>query len=96
MLNPQIAVMKNVPPIKRWLGDTPHETAFFLWSIRRAVQAAGLDVERIVPFDFLHPSIPDRAISFARRVEARLERMPVVAQIAGSLLIVAQRPFVHL
>src|SRR5262249_31115171 len=29
MLNPQIAIQKNVSWIKRWLGDTPHEAAFF-------------------------------------------------------------------
>jgi ubiquinone/menaquinone biosynthesis C-methylase UbiE len=91
MLNPQVALTKNVPPIKRWLGDTPHETAFFLWSIGRAFRSAGFLVERVVPFDFLHPSLPGNAIPFAQALEARLERLPLVSQIAGSLLIVAQR-----
>ncbi len=35
MLNPQIAVQKNIPWIKRKLGDSPDETAFFRWPLRR-------------------------------------------------------------
>ena len=92
MLNPQVAIQKNVPPVKRWLGDTPHETAFFHWQIRGALERAGLEVERITPFDFLHPAIPDRAVPLARHLEAGLERTPFVSQIAGSLLIVTRRP----
>ena len=34
MLNPQIAIQKNIPWIKRKLGDSPDETAFFRWSLR--------------------------------------------------------------
>ena len=92
MLNPQVAVQKNVPPIKRWLGDTPHETAFFSWQVRRDFERAGLVVECVTPFDFLHPAVPDGVVAFLRRVEATLERTPLLSQIAGSLLIVARRP----
>ena len=35
MLNPQIAMQKNIPWIKRRLGDSPDETAFFRWPLRR-------------------------------------------------------------
>lgn len=91
MLNPQVAVQKNVPPIKRWLGDTPHETAFLSWQMRRDLERAGLTVENVVPFDFLHPALPDRAVPAARRLESGFERMPLLAQLAGSLLIVARR-----
>ncbi|HET7770788.1 MAG TPA: methyltransferase domain-containing protein [Chloroflexota bacterium] len=92
MLNPQVAVQKNVPTVKRWLGDTPHETAFLSWRIRAALVHAGLVVERITPFDFLHPVIPDSAVPLVQSVESSLERAPLVSHLAGSLLIVARRP----
>ena len=92
MLNPQVAVQKNVPPVKRWLGDTPHETAFFAGQIRRAFEEEGLRVEAVRPFDFLHPGIPERVVPLVQRLEPRLERLPLVGSIAGSLLIVACRP----
>lgn len=92
MLNPQVVVQKNVPPIKRWLGDTPHETAFIAPQLRRALAAAGLCVEQVIPFDFLHPAIPHWAVPRLQRIEPWLESLPVVSQIAGSLLIVARLP----
>jgi SAM-dependent methyltransferase len=91
MLNPQVAVQKNVPAIKRWLGDTPHETAFVAPQMRRALARAGLDVEQIRPFDFLHPAVPHWAVTAIRRVESRLEALPVLCHLAGSLLIVGRR-----
>ena len=39
MLNPQIAIQKNVPWVKRKLGDSPDETAFFRWPLRRLLEA---------------------------------------------------------
>ena len=92
MLNPQVAVQKNVPPIKRWLGDTPHETAFIAGPVAGAFQRAGLHPERVRPFDFLHPAIPDRTINVVRRIEAVLESLPLISYLSGSLLIVARRP----
>ena len=59
MLNPQIAIQKNVPWVKRKLGDSPDETAFFRWPLRRLLEQTGFRDVRIDPFDFLHPKTPD-------------------------------------
>jgi len=58
MLNPQIAIQKNVPWVKQKLGDSPDETAFFRWPLRRLLEQSGYRDVRIVPFDFLHPKTP--------------------------------------
>ena len=58
MLNPQIAVQKNIPWIKRKLGDSPDETAFFRWPLSRLLERTGYRDVRIDPFDFLHPKTP--------------------------------------
>ncbi|PYI49917.1 MAG: hypothetical protein DMF10_00005, partial [Verrucomicrobia bacterium] len=58
MLNPQIAIQKNVPWVKRKLGDSPDETAFFRWPLRRLLEQTGYRDVRIDPFDFLHPKTP--------------------------------------
>ncbi len=44
MLNPQIMIQKNVPFIKRLMGDSPDETAFFRWSL-----AALFAITRFLP-----------------------------------------------
>jgi len=87
MLNPQIAIQKNVPWVKRKLGDSPDETAFFRWSLRRLLEQTGFREVRIDPFDFLHPKTPIALIDGLNRFGRFLEKVPVIAEFAGSLYI---------
>ncbi len=87
MLNPQIAVQKNVPWVKRKLGDSPDETAFFRWPLQRLVEQTGYRNVRIDPFDFLHPKTPVRLINRVNSFSRFLERVPVISEFAGSLYI---------
>ncbi len=93
MLNPQIMLVKNIPALKRRMGESPDETAFFRWPLRRALLNAGFANPEIRPFDWLHPQIPERWIGAVKAVERTvLERTPLVREFAGSLLIRAARP----
>jgi SAM-dependent methyltransferase len=87
MLNPQIAVQKNVPWIKRKLGDSPDETAFFRWRLRCLLEQTGYRDVRIDPFDFLHPQTPVRLINRVNTLGRFLESVPVISEFAGSLYI---------
>jgi len=87
MLNPQIAIQKNVPWIKRWLGDTPDEAAFFRRPLRRLLERTGYRDIRIEPFDFLHPKTPAALINGVALFGGFLENVPVVSEFAGSLYI---------
>jgi SAM-dependent methyltransferase len=91
MLNPQIAIQKNIPAIKRRLGDSPDETAFFRWKLARRLTRAGFHNVRIEPFDFLHPRLPPALIPTIQALGDLLEKLPLVAEIAGSLFITAQK-----
>ena len=91
MLNPQIAIQKNVPWIKRWLGDTPAETAFFRRSLRRLLERTGYRDVRVEPFDFLHPKTPAPLINGVAMLGCFLENLPVVSEFAGSLYIRAAK-----
>ena len=92
MLNPQIALQKNIPYLKKKLGDSPDETAFFIWDIKRRFINTGLKRElQIVPFDFLHPNIPKSLVNFVEPVCLFLEKVPIIKQIAGSLYIRARK-----
>jgi SAM-dependent methyltransferase len=92
MMNPQIAVQKNVPFIKKRMGDSPDETAFFRWSLARRLKAAGFSELSLVPFDFLHPAIPASMLDGVESALASLERVPLLREIAGSLMIQARKP----
>jgi SAM-dependent methyltransferase len=89
MLNPQVAVEKNVPGIGRRLGNSPDETAFFRWRIAALLKRHGFVDIRVTPFDFLHPGTPDAWIDVVSGMSRVLERVPIVREFAGSLWISA-------
>ncbi len=90
MLNPQLLIQKNVPWIKRWMGDTPDETAFFKQRLRAFLRKQGFTNIRIEPFDFLHPWTPVPLMEFVEKTGRIFEQIPVIREIAGSLQIRAE------
>ena len=91
MLNPQVSLERNVRWIGRWLDNSPGETAFVRWRIRPELTRLGLVDVRTRPFDFLYPLTPARWIAAVERLGRALERVPVLAEIAGSLLITGRK-----
>jgi len=91
MMNPQIALQRNVSFLRRWAGESPEETAFFRWRLSDRLMAAGFDHVRVRPFDFLHPSVPRAFIGVVRRIGRTLEVVPGLCELAGSLIISARR-----
>jgi ubiquinone/menaquinone biosynthesis C-methylase UbiE len=87
MLNPQIAIQKNVPWVKRKLGDSPDETAFFRWPLRSLLEETGYQDIQIDPFDFLHPKTPVPLVDRLASVGQILENVPLISEFAGSLYI---------
>jgi len=91
MLNPQIAVEKNIKPIGRWLQNSPDETAFFRWSLASELRDAGFTQVEVRPFDFLHPIVPAPLVRSIDRLGLLLERTPLLREFSGSLLITARK-----
>lgn len=87
MLNPQIGIQKNIPWVKRRLGDSPDETAFFRWPLQRLLKDTGFSHVQIDPFDFLHPKTPSPMVNGLNRIGRFLENVPVISEFAGSLYI---------
>ena len=87
LLNPQIALQKKIPALKRRMGDSPDETAFFRWQLRNKLRAVGFRNIRIECFDFLHPQTPPQLIPFCEKLGRWLEKTPLISEIAGSLSI---------
>jgi SAM-dependent methyltransferase len=92
MLNPQIALQKNIGFIKQRMGDSPDETAFFSWQLRRWLGQLGFGEISVRHFDFLHPLTPRVCLPAMEKLGAALEVCPVVRSISGSLLCCAQKP----
>jgi SAM-dependent methyltransferase len=92
MLNPQIVMQKNIPALKERLGDSPDETAFVRWLLARQLRRQGFTDVLNTPYDFLHPVVPSGFISLIDRLGRRLEQVPIMREIAGSLVISGQKP----
>jgi SAM-dependent methyltransferase len=92
MLNPQVFLERNVRWIGRRLDNSPGETAFVRWQLGPALERLGLARVRIRPMDFLYPLTPAALIGIVERIGRVLERVPVVSEIAGSLLVLAEKP----
>jgi ubiquinone/menaquinone biosynthesis C-methylase UbiE len=90
-INPQIAVMFNVKALKPYFGVSPDEKAFSRFSAARALRKVGFVDIRVRPFDFVHPSVPRVAVGAVGGMSRILEALPLVHEIAGSLLITARR-----
>ena len=91
MMNPQILIQKNVPVVKRWLGDSPDESAFIRWRLKRKLLSLGFENIVIKPYDFLHPLTPGLAVPLVDQMGRLAEKIPILRQIAGSLIIGASR-----
>ena len=91
MMNPQIALQKNIPYIKRKLGDSPDETAFYRWVIKKKLLNAGFKLIEIKPFDFLHPQTPKSLVKSVNKFSRVLEKTPIISEIAGSIFIKAEK-----
>jgi SAM-dependent methyltransferase len=90
MLNPQIAIEKNVKFIGRILQNSPDETAFFRWKISAMLTNLGFRRVWTKPFDFLHPGVPDLWIPFIQEISHFLSGIPIIKEIAGSIQISAR------
>ncbi len=91
MLNPQIVIQKNIPLIKKLLGDSVHESAIIRFRLEAQLKRLEFRDVKIIPFDFLHPYTPRFLIGAVSGTGAFLEKVPIVREIAGSLLIAAER-----
>jgi ubiquinone/menaquinone biosynthesis C-methylase UbiE len=89
MLNPQIFLERNF--FREYFNNTPDETAFIKYSLRRKlIQHHYRDIV-IYPFDFLHPKTPASMLGFIERVSRVMEKLPLLSGIAGSLYIEARK-----
>lgn len=91
MINPQILVQKNIPFIKKWLGDSPDETAIVRWKLNKQLAEIGFKEINIFPYDFLHPYTPSPLIGFVKAMGNAVEKIPLLKEIAGSVIIYAQK-----
>jgi hypothetical protein len=73
--------------VRKWAGASPDETAFVRFQLERSMKRIGFVDVNIWPHEFLHPAIPEALIPPVEKLTSLLEKLPLVREIGGSLLI---------
>jgi len=89
MINPQVFLEKNVRFIGKLLQNSPDETAFIHFKLKKTLNKHKFKNITITPFDFLHPLTPKPFIPLFEKIGKMLENTPAIKEIAGSLFIKA-------
>lgn len=92
MMNPQNALERNISFIGKLLQNSESETAFFRWPLAKKLRKAGFQNVCVEPYDFLHPATPHFMIPLFDSIGRLLERILLLRDISGSLLICAYKP----
>ncbi len=92
MVNPQVAIEKNVRFVGKLLQNSEDETAFFRWRIAKQLLKVGFQNVKVTPYDFLHPAIPKPLTPLINRIGLWMEKIPLIREISGSLIIQATKP----
>jgi ubiquinone/menaquinone biosynthesis C-methylase UbiE len=91
IINPQIFLQKKIQFIKEISKDTKNETAINRFKFIAKLKEAGFKNCKLIPHEFLHPLIPRQLARFVIIAGDFLERIPLVKEIGGSILIVADK-----
>jgi len=89
MLNPHIFAERTF--FRERFHNSPDETAFIRFLLKRKMKEHGFKEISVEPFDFLYPMIPAGLANAMKVVSAVLEKIPVVSEFAGSLIIRAAK-----
>jgi hypothetical protein len=71
---------------------SPDETAIVRWRTERDLKRIGFVDVAIRNVDWLHPHTPRLLIRPVSMLGAALERLPLIREFSGSVLIRARRP----
>jgi len=87
LLNPEVWLEKKIKPVGLLLQNSPTETAFYKWKIKKKLQNLGCKQVEVIPFDFLHPIILKIFTPIMEKIGNFLEKIPLIKEISGSLII---------
>lgn len=92
-----IAIVPNIlNPIhysraKRLFNETSHSVDFNRWQWKKLLTKYNFTDIRIYPVEFTSPYVPESLAKFSIKISSLLEKIPIIREFAGSLLIIAQK-----
>lgn len=89
LLNPLIFLGLNINYLRKRLEFSPQETALVRWKATRVLNEIGFRKIMVRNYDFLFPHTPPFLINTIIRLSNKLETVPLIKEISGSLVIYA-------
>ena len=93
MLNPQIFLERHISWLRILTNNTPDETAFYRHLINKELALHGFRDIKVIPYDFLHPCVPAILTGIVEKIGFLIEKVPLVREIAGSLIIYGKKQY---
>jgi SAM-dependent methyltransferase len=91
MLNPVVFLEIKIKWLRERLFVSENESAFLRWNLKRILNKNGFSNIRIIPFDMLHPQLPERMMNAFVKVSGVIEKTPILNEFLGSLQIRANK-----
>lgn len=91
LLNPHIFIGLNISALRSKMEYSPDETALIRWQVEKILKNLGFSIVLVKNHDFLHPKTPDWLIGVVMKFSNALEKMPIIKEISGSLIIWAKK-----
>ncbi len=89
LLNPHILLGLNIPWMRRKMQYSDDETALLKWKIEKMLKQLKYKKVLVENYDFLHPKTPRKIIPYLEIAGEYLEKIPIIKEISGSLIIYA-------
>lgn len=89
LINPVMYAQTNIGWLRKRMEFSPRERALLRMDVERVMKNVGFRYVIVKNYDFLFPWIPEFMITPLENVSNILERIPIVKEISGSLLIYA-------
>lgn len=89
--NPFIFMALHSKKMRKRYEFSPDETALVRWEVEKYLNEIGYKNVTVTNFDFLHPSTPKESIRKMIKLSSFLEKMPIIKEISGSLIIYAEK-----
>lgn len=91
LLNPEIFLERKVPFLRKISNSSPDETAYLRWNLNKNLKQAGFKNVKVEPFDFIYPALPYSFLPVLKILSKILEKIPLIKEISGSLIVTGEK-----
>lgn len=91
LLNPHIYMGLHIPALRRRMEFSDDETALIRWKVGEMLESIGFKKFLVRNYDFLHPLTPTYLINLVDKIGEVLERLPIIKEVSGSIIIWARK-----